>query len=84
MYIGLFRDGTMRVLEELDPNNPDPELLRDIREVYQVSKVLEPVVVLRPKPKEARQKIVVEKSSQEQEPGASSTSKRPKSRKKVS
>ena len=85
MYIGLFRDGSMQVLEDLDPNNPDPELLRDIREVYQVSRVLEPVVVLRPKAKEERQRVVAEKASEPAEesatePGAAATA--PKTRRK--
>lgn len=42
-------DGTLTLVEDLDEKNPDPELLRDVEEVYVINKVLVPVMTLRPK-----------------------------------
>lgn len=50
-------DGTI-VESDIDINHPDLEALKDVAEIYVVSKVLVPAIVLRPKPKEERDKIV--------------------------
>lgn len=53
-------DGT---IEEsgMDINHPDLEQLKDVEEVYVINKVLVPTIVLRPKPKEERDKIVAQR-----------------------
>ncbi len=56
MYIAKKEDGNLEMIESLDEKNPDPELLRDVVEVYVISKVLVPVMTLKPKPKEEQEK----------------------------
>ena len=58
LFIIKYLDGTLKEAPELDPANPDKELMRDVDTVYQVGKELVPVIVLKPKPKEERDKIV--------------------------
>ncbi len=60
MFIIRYLDGTLKEAPELDPNNPDRDLMKDVDTVYQVGKELVPVIVLKPKPKEDRTKIVQE------------------------
>ncbi len=55
-------DGTI-VESEIDINHPNIEALVDVAEVYVVNKVLVPVVVLRPKPKEERDKIMADREN---------------------
>lgn len=58
MYIAKKFDGTLEVLENLDEKQPDPEQLRNVEEIYFISKILVPVMTLKPKPKEERDKIL--------------------------
>ncbi|MBN1932606.1 MAG: hypothetical protein JW786_13470 [Desulfobacterales bacterium] len=58
MYIAKKFDGTLEVLENLDEKQPDPEQLRNVEEIYLISKTLVPVMTLKPKPKEERDKIL--------------------------
>jgi len=58
MYIAKKFDGTLEVLENLDEKQPDPEQLRNVEEIYFISKTLVPVMTLKPKPKEERDKIL--------------------------
>lgn len=44
-------DGSLKEVPELDTNNPDKELMKDVETVYQVGKELVPVIVLKPKGK---------------------------------
>ena len=53
------KDGTITETD-IDIENPDVELIRDVQEVYVVKTVLVPAVVLRPKPKEERDRLVAE------------------------
>ena len=57
MYILKKYDGTLEIVEELDEKNPDQELLKDVEEVYPVTKVLVPQLRLVPKTKEERHKV---------------------------
>lgn len=58
MYIIKYLDGTLKEAPELNPANPDRMLMKDVDTVYQVGKELVPVIVLKPKPKQERDKIV--------------------------
>lgn len=58
LFIIKYLDGTLKEAPELDPNNPDRELMKDVEIVYQIGKELVPVIVLKPKPKADRDKIV--------------------------
>lgn len=57
LYIIKYLDGTLKEAPELDPNQPDRELMKDVDTVFQIGKELVPVIVLKPKPKEDREKI---------------------------
>jgi len=57
LYIIKYLDGTLKEAPELDPNHPDRELMKDVDTVFQIGKELVPVIVLKPKPKEDRDKI---------------------------
>ena len=57
LYIIKYLDGTLKEAPELDPNHPDRELMKDVDTVFQIGKELVPVIVLKPKPKEDREKI---------------------------
>ncbi len=78
MYILKKYDGTLEIVEELDEKNPDQELLKDVEEVYPVTKVLVPQLRLVPKTKEERHQIKEElekkKASAGEEPAAGSKS----------
>lgn len=54
MFIVKYLDGTLKEVPELDPNNPDKELMKDVETVYQIGKELVPVIVLKPKSKTER------------------------------
>ena len=57
MYILKKYDGTLEIVQELDEKNPDQELLKDVEEVYPVTKVLVPQLRLVPKTKDERNQI---------------------------
>jgi len=57
LYIIKYLDGTLKEAADLDPNQPDWELMQNVEIVYQVGKELVPVIVLRPKPQSDRDKI---------------------------
>lgn len=58
LFIIKYLDGTLKEAPDLDPNNPDRQLMQDVDTVYQVGKELVPVIVLKPKPKPERDRIV--------------------------
>ncbi len=58
MFIIKYLDGTLKEAPELNPNSPDRELMKDVDTVYQTGKEFIPVIVLKPKPKEDRNKII--------------------------
>lgn len=62
------KDGTI-VESNLDIQHPTLEEILDVAEVYVVKTVLVPDVVLRPKPKEEREKIVAEARAPGKKPG---------------
>ena len=62
MFIVKYVDGTLKEVPELDPNNPDKELMKDVETVYQVGKELVPVIVLKPKGKADKEKSTEKKS----------------------
>ena len=66
MYIAKKVDGSLEMIECMDEKNPDPELLRDVEEVYVINKVLVPVMTLKPKPK-AEQDAVLEAAAADEE-----------------
>lgn len=57
MYIIKYLDGSLKEAPELDPSNPDPQLMQNVATVYQIGKELVPIIVLKPKPKAERKKI---------------------------
>jgi hypothetical protein len=71
MYILKKLDGTLQMVEDLDEKNPDQDLLKDVEEVYPVTKVLVPQLKLVPKTKEERKQVKEElemRSNEEGEP----------------
>ena len=58
LFIIKYLDGTLKEAPELDPVNPDKQLMQNVDTVFQIGKELVPVIVLRPKPKEEREKVV--------------------------
>lgn len=60
LFIIKYLDGTLKEAPDLDPNNPDRKLMQEVDTVYQVGKELVPVIVLKPKPKQERDRIVKE------------------------
>ena len=50
-------DGTIQE-SDIDIDHPDLDTLKDVAEVYVVGKILVPTIVLRPKPKEERDKVI--------------------------
>jgi hypothetical protein len=58
LFIIKYLDGTLKEAPELDPNNPDRQLMQEVDTVYQIGKELVPVIVLKPKPKPERDQIV--------------------------
>lgn len=58
MYIVKKNDGTLAHLKRLDEKKPDPNLLRNVEEIYVIGKILVPVLTLKPKPKEERDQIM--------------------------
>ena len=58
MYIIKYLDGALKEAPDLDPANPDRLLMQNVDTVYQIGRELIPVVVLKPKPKAQREKIV--------------------------
>lgn len=58
LFIIKYLDGTLKEAPELNPNNPDRELMKDVDTVFQIGKELIPVIVLKPKPKEERDKTI--------------------------
>lgn len=57
MYILKKLDGSLQMVEDLDEKNPDQDLLKDVEEVYPVTKVLVPQLKLVPKTKEERKQV---------------------------
>lgn len=57
MYILKKYDGTLEIVQDLDEKNPDQEFLKDVEEVYPVTKVLVPQLRLVPKTKEERSQV---------------------------
>ncbi|WP_034623110.1 hypothetical protein [Desulfovermiculus halophilus] len=57
MYILKKLDGSLHMVDDLDEKNPDQDLLKDVEEVYPVTKVLVPQLKLVPKTKEERRQI---------------------------
>jgi hypothetical protein len=60
LFIIKYLDGTLKEAPELDPNNPDRHLMQDVDTVFQIGKELVPVIVLKPKPKQDRDRITKE------------------------
>lgn len=58
MYIAKKNDGSLEIIENLNEKNPNPELLRDVEEIYVITKTLVPVMTLKPKPKEEQEAII--------------------------
>ena len=58
MHIAKKNDGKLEVLRHLDEKKPDPNQLRNVEEIYVVSKVLIPVLSLKPKPKQERDQLL--------------------------
>lgn len=58
MYIVKKNDGTLAYIKRLDEKKPDPNLLRNVEEIYVIGKILVPVLTLKPKPKEERDRIM--------------------------
>jgi len=84
MYIAKMHDGSLKALDNLDPNNPDVKMLSGVEEVYQIGKVLVPTVVLKPKPKQERDEVIRRESKKEAtEPENKLPTKRKKRRTKV-
>lgn len=57
MYILKKLDGSLQMVEDFDEKNPDQDLLKDVEEVYPVTKVLVPQLKLVPKTKEERKQV---------------------------
>jgi hypothetical protein len=57
VFIIKYLDGSLKEAPELDPNQPDRELMKDVETVYQIGKELVPMIVLKPKQKEERDRI---------------------------
>ncbi len=62
LYIIKYLDGTLMEAPDLDPSNPDRQLMQNVDTVYQIGRELIPVIVLKPKPKEDRKKIIKKQS----------------------
>lgn len=62
LFIIKYLDGTLKEAPDLDPSNPDRELMQNVETVYQVGKELVPVIVLKPKPKEERDKVLAKEN----------------------
>ncbi len=75
MHILKQFDGTLTLVEDLDEKNPDPELLRDVEEVYVINKVLVPVMTLKPKTTSAKD-TDPKKEKQKTQAGAPESSKK--------
>ena len=58
MYIAKKNDGKLEVIRNLDEKKPDPNQLRNVEEIYVVGKVLVPVLSLKPKPKQERDRLM--------------------------
>ena len=57
MYIAKKNDGQLEIIRNLDEKKPDPKQLRNVEEIYVVGKVLVPVLSLKPKPKQERDRL---------------------------
>ncbi|MBS3779493.1 MAG: hypothetical protein KGY41_03800 [Desulfovermiculus sp.] len=84
MYILKKLDGSLHMVEDLDEKNPDQDLLKDVEEVYPITKVLVPQLKLVPKTKEERKQVKEELEDQHKEtetstpePGPEPESKNP-------
>ncbi|MFO7877443.1 MAG: hypothetical protein R6U55_12755 [Desulfovermiculus sp.] len=69
MYILKKLDGSLQMVEDLDEKNPDQDLLKDVEEVYPITKVLIPQLKLVPKTKEERKQVKEELEMQSNEEG---------------
>jgi len=58
MFVIKYQDGSLKEVADLNPNDPDPELMEGVETVYQISREWIPRWVLRPKSKEERQRII--------------------------
>jgi len=58
MFVIKYKDGSFKEVEDLNPMQPDLELLEGMETVYQVSKEWVPQLILRPKNKVERKKIL--------------------------
>lgn len=65
LYIIKYLDGSLKEAPDLDPTDPDKTLMQNVETVYQVGKELVPVIVLKPKPKEERNKVVAKKTAKQ-------------------
>ena len=63
VYIARKNDGSLEILEDLDEKNPAPEQLRDVEEIYVITKTLVPVMTLKPKPKKEQDQIIASAAS---------------------
>jgi len=70
MYIARKNDGSLDIIENLNEKNPDPELLRNVKEIYVITKTLIPVMTLKPKPKEEQEAIIKAAAAQAAPPDA--------------
>lgn len=75
MFLIKYKDGSFKEVEDLNPNQPDLDLLEGMERVYQVNREWVPQMVLRPKPKAERQQLRREGT----EPEAPATSPQPES-----
>lgn len=68
MFLIKYKDGTYKEVEDLDPSQPDLDLLEGMEKVFQVNREWVPHMVLRPKPKAERQKLRQPDAPVESEP----------------
>lgn len=66
MYIAKKNDGKLEIIRNLDEKKPDPNQLRNVAEIYVIGKVLVPVLSLKPKPKEERDRMIKANSEEKQ------------------
>ncbi|MDT8448106.1 MAG: hypothetical protein RRB13_14535 [bacterium] len=60
MFLIKYKDGSYKEVEDFDPSQPNLELLEGMDRVFQVNREWVPQMVLRPKPRAERQKLLDE------------------------
>jgi hypothetical protein len=84
MYIAKKNDGQLEMIRNLDEKKPDPKQLRNVEEIYVISKVLVPVLSLKPKSRQERDHIMksrkVDQPSEKHPGGGKVSELRPKSK----